>query len=290
METNLENNKITEDISDSEEYRFSYNFINEPWDDRSDKSKIGIITLLLATFLAVMALVTNNLLLHYRGFDPESLYRNNEIDCNVIKVEDHPYAARIHSVTSNELICVGAVISPTSILANELCLKSGPIRLRLGNPFNPHCKKGFGVDSIDVIPHEGLITKSLVILTTFESMVHCIESVKIAKKYDIKRQFVIIGRHFRRGKSLSLQLATYDPTYIVSKELFRNINQNKTICVQSIGKCPVRVGDLLLQRGQLLGLASMSIHQREKAQTACFANLSIIYKEIKILDPTVEFI
>lgn len=133
MERDSENNKAIEQ-SDIEEYEFSFNFINLPWNDRSKNSKIGIISLLVAIFVATMALVINNLVFYYKGFDARSIYSNIEMDCNVVKVDEHPYAARIHSISSNELICIGAVVSISSVLANEVCLKSGPIQLKLGNP------------------------------------------------------------------------------------------------------------------------------------------------------------
>ena len=133
MDHESENNKAIEE-SDIEEYAFTFNFINQPWDDRSNNSKIGIISFLIAIFVATMALVFINLFLHYREFDVRSIYTNFEIECNLVKVDEYPFAARIHSVSTNELICIGAVVSSSSVLANELCLKSGPVRLRLGNP------------------------------------------------------------------------------------------------------------------------------------------------------------
>lgn len=133
MDHESESNKPIEE-SDLEEYSFTYNFITKPWDDRSNNSKIGIISFLIAIFVATMALVIINLFLHYKDFDLHAMYTNVEIECNLVKVDEYPFAARIHSVSSNELICIGAVVSTSSILANELCLKSGPVRLRLGNP------------------------------------------------------------------------------------------------------------------------------------------------------------
>lgn len=48
---------------------YNYNFISIPWDDRTCESKLGIIVLLTAIFLATMGCVTNNLLMHYRKFE-----------------------------------------------------------------------------------------------------------------------------------------------------------------------------------------------------------------------------
>lgn len=130
---NIETIKNTEDVSDNEDIKFNYNFINTPWDDRSDRSKLGVIAVLVAIIATTIALVINNLVMHYRGFTG-SFSSNTEIDCNVVKLDEYPYAARIHLITSNELVCVGAVVSRYSVLANEICLKSGPIRLRIGSP------------------------------------------------------------------------------------------------------------------------------------------------------------
>ncbi|XP_026484876.2 uncharacterized protein LOC113392593 [Vanessa tameamea] len=287
MENNFENNKVNTDL-EKEEYNFNFNFVNEPWDDRSNRSKIGIVSLLVTIFISTMALVINNLIMHYRGFDSNIFYSNVEIDCNLVKVDDYPYAARIHSVSSNEVICIGAVVSSSSILANELCIKLGPIRLRLGNPSQPRCKKGFSVDTVDPIPHEGVITKSLVLLSSFENMRDCIKKIKVSGKVDLKRQFYIIGRPFRGERTLPLQIARSIADNYTNGEYLLNFNKNKTICVQTIGKCPVRAGDLLIQKGRLLGLASTSVHRREKTNIACFADLSIVNNELKAFDVEVD--
>ncbi|VVC87939.1 unnamed protein product [Leptidea sinapis] len=63
--------------------------------------------------------------MHYRGFD--SLISKSEyskVDCNLVKVDTYRFVARLHSVTTKELICVGAVLSSSSVLANELCIRS----------------------------------------------------------------------------------------------------------------------------------------------------------------------
>ncbi|XP_050358454.1 uncharacterized protein LOC126778807 [Nymphalis io] len=288
MENNVENNKVNADLEREEYDYFSFNFVNEPWDDRSNRSKIGIISLLVAIFISTIALVFNNLVMHYRGFDSEIFFSNVEIDCNLVKVDEYPYAARIHSVASNEVICIGAVVSSSYILANELCIKSGPIRLRLGNPIQPRCKKGFSVDTVDIIPHDGGITKSLVLLSSFENMRDCIKTIKIGVKVDLKRQFYIIGRPFRGERTLPLQIARFIADNYTNGENLHNLNGNKTICVQTVGKCPVRAGDLLVQKGRLLGLSSTSVHSREKTNYACFANLSIVNKELKAFDVEVD--
>lgn len=133
MDYNIDINKILESHDDSEEFEFKYNFINTPWDDRSNKSKIGIVALLVAIFTATMACVANSFVMHYRGFSNKKV-NYSEMSCFRVKIEEYRYVARIHSVSSKELLCVGAVVSPTSILASGVCVKSGPIRVLIGSP------------------------------------------------------------------------------------------------------------------------------------------------------------
>lgn len=133
MEDNIDINKILESHDNFEEFKFKYNFINTPWDDRSNKSKVGIVALLVAIFIATMACVANSFVMHYRGL-PNRNTRNSKMSCFRVKIEEYRYVARIHSVSSTELLCVGAVVSPTSILASGICVKSGPIRVLIGSP------------------------------------------------------------------------------------------------------------------------------------------------------------
>lgn len=134
MEDNVDINKIPENIDDSEEFEFKYNFINTPWDDRSNKSKAGIVSLLVAIFIATMGCVANSFVMHYRGFRTNQNTNHSEMNCFRVKMEEYLYVARIHSLSSKELLCVGAVVSPTSILANGVCAKAGPIRVHIGSP------------------------------------------------------------------------------------------------------------------------------------------------------------
>ncbi|XP_052747546.1 uncharacterized protein LOC128199933 [Bicyclus anynana] len=285
---NSENNKNIEEVSDTEENKFNYNFINTPWDDRTDRSRITAIALLVAIIVATAALVINNLVIHYKDFHYESFLNNTDIDCNVVKLEDYPYIARIHLISSNELVCVGAMISKHSVLANELCLKSGPIRLRIGSPTDPRCKKGFSVNFMETIPHNGVITKHLVLLSILENMTGCMKSIKIGLHLNPQKNLFIIGRSFRGGRVLSIQMAKYVKEDVTSVEL-RNLSKNETIAVTTFGKCPVRAGDLLVQRGLLLGLASTSVHKRETSKTVYFANLSTARKYLNLLDAEVRF-
>lgn len=141
---------------------------------------------------------------------------------------------------------------------------------------------------MDSIPHDGTITKSLVLLTNFENMKECIEEIKIGVDIDPKNDFYIIGRPIRGEKTLSLQIATYDAHDKTALEILRSYDKDKTICVQTVGKCPVRVGDLLVQNNRLLGLASTSVHRRDKTNTACFAYLNIVNKELKAFHIDIE--
>lgn len=134
MEDNIGVNKIiTENEDDPSKLEFKYNFINIPWDDRSKRSKIGIVALLVVIFAAIMACVINNFIMHYRGFSHKSNAKNSEMNCFRVRPDGYRYVARIHSLSSKQLLCVAAVVSPISILANGVCVKSGPIRIHLGS-------------------------------------------------------------------------------------------------------------------------------------------------------------
>lgn len=133
MPNKTENNTLVED-TDTQQSDYEYSFFNMPWDDRTQRSKTCIIGLLFAIFVATMAIVIHNLIIFYKGFQTTSLSSNEEINCNVVRVDKYRYAARIHSIKSQELICVGAMVGASSVLANAICLKSGPIRLYLGSP------------------------------------------------------------------------------------------------------------------------------------------------------------
>lgn len=132
MEDETNDNKIFE-VDADDDFEFKYNFITTPWDDRTPKSKIGIVSLLVSILCGILACVTYNLVTHFRT--PRVKHTDlSEIKCHYARVEEIPYVARIHSSSSQELLCLGAVVSPTSVIANGFCARSGPIRLRLGNP------------------------------------------------------------------------------------------------------------------------------------------------------------
>ncbi|XP_072935468.1 uncharacterized protein [Epargyreus clarus] len=289
MPNKIENNTLIEE-TDAQQSNYEYNFFNTPWDDRTQRSKTCIIGLLCAIFVVTMAIVINNLVIFYKGFQTHSLIHDREIHCNVMRVDKYKYAARIHSIKSQELICVGAMVGASSVLANAVCLKSGPIRIYLGSLTSHRCKKGFGVNVIEPIPHDGVVTKKLVLLTTHDKMVYCGSLVRLGSS-SFKRLAFIIGRPFRGGRTLSFQSATlarFDnmTSYNKGQSLERLINQN-FICVKHLSKCEVRAGDLLIQRGRLIGIASTT--PQKGSELACFANLSIIHDDLRELNIDVDF-
>lgn len=99
---------------------------------------------------------------------------------------------------------------------------------------------------------------------------------------NFKNKAFIIGRPFRGGRSLSLQLVTIVKNS--NNTEIGNFQYDKVICVKDLEKCPVRAGDLLVQGGFLYGLASTSVNDRGLKKLVCFANLSLVHNEIKLLD------
>ncbi|CAG9782975.1 unnamed protein product [Diatraea saccharalis] len=279
MEEEKVNNKIVEDQRQTE-HDFKFNFINMPWDDRSKKSKVAIISLLVAIFVATMAIIVHNLYMHYMKTSSGRRGIDDEIKCQLVKLDQYKFVARIHSVKTQELLCVGAVISHTSVLANGICVKSGPVRLRLGSNLNPLCKKGFTVDSIEPIQHDGTISKYLVLIITADSMSNCGQVINIGSQLDKASPGYIIGRPLSSGKMLSRQPAKIIDIDIKSPGV--RLTLQKTICVSDLAKCPVKAGDLLIQNGFVYGLASTSTHITEPSKVACFADLQIISSELKI--------
>ncbi|XP_068629099.1 uncharacterized protein [Battus philenor] len=277
-----DNNKVIEDSSGTDENDFSYNFIEIPWDDRTNRSKIFIVLLLVTIFIATIAMVISNFVVHYKHFRIEESFKNEHINCNLIKVDECPYAARIHSVSSQQLICVGAVISENSVLVEETCLKSGPVRLYVGNTVDQRCKKGVSVGAYELIPHEGAASKNLVLFSTHKKISSCSTAIGIGGKINDKSHAFIIGRPFRGDRSLSRQLVALDIPEN-STGLQNNLRDDNVICVKYLSRCPVNVGDLLVQDGLLLGLASLNIKRRDNNKIACFSNVDKIKTVLKEL-------
>ncbi|KPJ13621.1 hypothetical protein RR48_10805 [Papilio machaon] len=285
-----DNNKLIEENIDTDLTEFSYNFIDIPWDDRTQRSKILVVLLLLSIFIATMALVVNNFVAHYNSFRHNDSYKNDDINCNLVKVDEYPYAARIQSLTSQQLICVGAVISENSVLANEVCLKSGTVRLFVGSITDQYCKKGFSLDAAELIPHDGVVSKNLVLLSTNKKMSLCGNPIRIAGNMEKDSHAFVIGRPLRGDRSLSRQLVSLDvpDNYTHNGQLIDNSRRNNVICVKYLSRCPVRAGDLLVQGGRLYGIASTSIQRSANNEVVCFANVSIIKTKLKELDDSLN--
>ncbi|XP_030034312.1 uncharacterized protein LOC115450436 [Manduca sexta] len=285
-----DNNKIVENSCDPEDIEYEFNFINIPWDDRSKRSKAGIIALLTAIFIATMACVINNFLIHYKKIDSMKELSSNELNCVRVKVDDYRFVARIHSVLSRELLCVGAVVSKTSVLATGACVQSDQIRIFLGSATEQRCKKGFLIDVIESIHHEGTASRKLVLLSSFENFGDCADVISIGQSINWDANVHIIGRPTNIGRSLSRQRVT-----LIGKQFhftgvsMKQLNLNAMICVKDITSCPVRAGDLLLQRGRLFGLAATSVNYLDSNKLACFADLNVVQKELKDLDNEIKF-
>ncbi|CAD0195438.1 unnamed protein product [Chrysodeixis includens] len=202
-------------------------------------------------------------------------------------MDDYKFVARIHSATTQQLLCVAAVVSSTSVLANGVCVKSGPVRMHLGSITNPRCKKGFSVDVIEPIPHDGVVSKRLVLLSSYENIEGCSEVIQIGKKLDWSAKVHILGRPTSVGRSLSRQHVSLTDRDGASQSLNKNVktSSNSSICVKDVARCPVRTGDLLMQYGKLFGLAATSA---QRFKVACFADLSIVKRELKELDSDIE--
>lgn len=138
---------------------------------------------------------------------------------------------------------------------------------------------------MELIPHNAVVTKHLVLFSVLENMSGCMRTIKIGLNLDPKKQLYVIGRSFRGGRVLSFQLAKYFPRNATDEVL----NKNETIAVKTFGRCPVRAGDLLVQKGHLLGIASTSVRGKECVKTVYFANLTAVRKELKAIDAEVAF-
>lgn len=108
-------------------------------------------------------------------------------------------------------------------------------------------------------------------------MAGCAKVIHIGKEIHIESRGYIIGRPVRSTKMLSRQ-----PVAILGKDCncagmpaALNSSSQQVICVKARARCPVLAGDLLVQDGRLLGLASTSIYQRNQNTVICFADLSL---------------
>ncbi|KAF9409357.1 hypothetical protein HW555_011251 [Spodoptera exigua] len=274
MGENTDNNKIIDNTLQDENFEFKYNFLNLPWDDRTNKSKAGIVTLLIAIFVATMALVVNSFILHYRDFQHIRKYSNLSESCFRVKIDDYRFVARIYSVATQQVLCIGAVLSKSSVLVNGVCVKSGPIRI-------PRCKKGFSIDFFESMHHDGVFSKRLVLLSSYESIQGCSETIKIGSSLDWTQKVYILGRPRSVGRTLSRQHVSLAGKEFVDTNTNKHLWSNYTICVKDLAPCPIRAGDLMLQNGKLFGLASTSV---QRFGIACFGNLSLVSRQLKEVD------
>lgn len=124
----------------------------------------------------------------------------------------------------------------------------------------------------------------LALLTTYEDIRDCSDVIPIGEAVDVDSHAYIIGRpnYSTSGKSLSWRTVVVSPngTCNFGSEVKKGAQSNSTMCVGDYGRCPVRAGDLLVQHGHLLGVASTSLHHTEAKKLAAFANLSIVAKEL----------
>lgn len=151
--------------------------------------------------------------------------------------------------------------------------------------FSPRCKKGFPVNLYESIHHDGVISKRLVLLSSYENIEACSEVITIGTKLNWTQKILILGRPYSTGRTLSRQYVKLTGKADGSTKDNKHLNLNSTVCVKDLARCPVRAGDLMLQNGQLFGLASTSI---QRFRVACFADLSIVKLELKELDTEIS--
>ncbi|KAJ2946369.1 hypothetical protein O0L34_g12407 [Tuta absoluta] len=282
-------NTLIPDEAPLEKYEFKYNFINLPWGERTQRSKIGIILLLVAIFLATFACVINCFLMHYSGHGPVRRLRGggsgSGTNCQLVRVEERRYVARIHSLNTHELICVGAVVSETVVLANGACVKNRQVQLHVGNPTEDRCKKGFTVDIVETIMHEGVIGKKLVLLVTKLSMSRCAKVVQFGTEEIHKpTSAFVIGRTLYGNTDRSLSRQPVQVVGTGTECVCQGLpvkRQPNMICVKTLARCPILAGDLLVQGGLLYGIASTSLYQPELVTQACFADFKTLLQDLK---------
>lgn len=110
--------------------------------------------------------------------------------------------------------------------------------------------------------------------------------IVIGTKLDWKQKVHILGRPSSTARSLSRQHVNLAGKDFGSTSINKHLKSNSTICVRDVARCPVRAGDLLLQNGQLFGLASTSA---QRFSVACFGALNIVKEELKGLDTEIRF-
>ncbi|KAJ0181219.1 hypothetical protein K1T71_003304 [Dendrolimus kikuchii] len=204
-------------------------------------------------------------------------------------MKEYQFVARIHSASTKDLLCLGAVVSETSVLANGICTQSGAIRVHLGSHKDFRCKKGFRIKVIEPLYHDGVISNRLVLLFSYENMAHCSKPIPIGRVLDWDTKIIIIRRPHRMAKTLSHQyvtLANQQYKYVGSS--IKYLNKENMLCVKDLAMCPVQAGDLLVQRDHLFGIAAISLQRSGRNQLACFTDLDSLKRELKELDEDID--
>lgn len=157
--------------------------------------------------------------------------------------------------------------------------------------FRSRCKKAFPIKYIEPLYHDKTISKrfNLVLMFSYESMAYCSKSIPIGSVLNWNAKLSIIGRSHRVARSLSRQyISLAKRQYQNLGSSIKNLNTENMLCIKDYVKCPVQAGDLLVQKGQLFGIAVTSVQRSDRSQLACFANLNIIKRELKELDENID--
>lgn len=112
--------------------------------------------------------------------------------------------------------------------------------------------------------------------------------VRIGTFLDWTSKVYIIGRPLSIGRTLSRQLVMLAGKDFAAAGGNKNWNIDNMICVKDIGRCPVRVGDLLVQNGALYGLAASSAHASGRNKVACFDDLDVVRSQLMELDAAIK--
>lgn len=132
------------------------------------------------------------------------------------------------------------------------------------------------------------MSKELVLLSSYEDKKHCIETIGIGDHFSMRSKVFIIGRSSEFGRLSRHYVSLADNEPMNMGHTAKNLNIDSMICVKDMGKCPVKVGDLLVQNNLLFGLAATSIQSSEESKYACFTNLKVIRHQLKDLDTDIK--
>lgn len=124
------------------------------------------------------------------------------------------------------------------------------------------------------------------LLSSQENTAECAVPIRIGSTLDWKSKVQIIGRSSNVGWTLTRQLVSLTDKYF--KIPYKNVNKHRMFCTKHLARCPVKAGDLLIQRGFLFGLATTSV-QIKRNTKACFANLTAVRGELDDLNLGINF-